>query len=495
MNRLSIFNFLATLGVKEAIEDAAPTQQVVTATSEAEEKGKVVLVGARDNITGFVEKSKAHMLDRWLDALVRISGSEIMFTVIVLGLLAWAFLGIPFGQSAEWAVIISDVQAIVSYLFDSLLMRQQLNEYERYIRVSAMLQSRNLSHRRMLRQIARDGRYVVAPDDLANLEQVQFNEDLPRESFIGRLSTLASKVFGHIITVGLYWVCIFIWLGFGHYCGWSDEWQLYINSATSALMVFIFAFLANIQERHTDYSEQCLNSIFEVDSTVELKLRLLSGDTVPNPTVVIPAPKVGKLQRAIFYYADLVGTLVGLAILIVALVVWLAIGPLLSFSSNWWLIIGTYAGLVGLNDGFVLRNVQLQLNRYQDQASDQVQLEDKAIFDDLRVSDPKIEYVEDSSVSYRLSKRMGVITSHEITVVLGGISILGLLAGATAMKWSTTGQLLCNIPPSIIESFFMMILITGHNISDSRRRADLRTLYIRRLKLLGYVEKLEASAS
>jgi len=166
----------------------------------------------------------------------------------------------------------------------------------------------------------------------------------------------------------------------------------------------------------------------------------------------------------------------------------------LSFSSNWWLIIGTYAGLVGLNDGFVLRNVQLQLSRYQVAALEQVQHEDEAIFKDIRVSDPRVEQVQDDSLSYRLSERMGAITSHEITVVLGGISILGLLAGATAMGWSTTGQLLCNIPPSIVESFFMMILITGHNINDSRRRADLRAVYVRRLKLLGYVAKLEASA-
>jgi len=497
MKLFSVVNFLATLGVKEAIEDAAPTQQVVMVAASADDKGgqgAVNSVGASDNITGFVEKSKDRMLDRWLDTLVRVSGSEVMFALVLTGLLVWAFLGIPFGKSADWAVIISDIQALVSYLFDSLLMRQQLNEYGRFVRVSAMLQSRNLSHRRMLRQIARDRSHVVRPEELAALEQLPLTEDLPRENLLGRISTFASLVFGHIFTVGLYWVCIFIWLGFGQYCGWSDEWQLYINSSTSALMVFVFAFLANVQERDTDYIDQCLNCIFEADSAVELKLRILSGDSMPNPIVVIPAPKVGKLQRAIFYYADLVGTLVGLAILIAVVIIWLAIGPLLSFSSNWWLIIGTYAGLVGLNDGFVLRNVQLQLSRYQVAALEQVQHEDEAIFKDIRVSDPKVEQVQDGSLSYRLSERMGTITSHEITVVLGGISILGLLAGATAMGWSTTGQLLCNIPPSIVESFFMMILITGHNINDSRRRADLRTVYVRRLKLLGYVAKLEASA-
>lgn len=31
-------------------------------------------------------------------------------------------------------------------------------------------------------------------------------------------------------------------------------------------------------------------------------------------------------------------------------------------NDNWWLLIGTYAGLIGMNDGFVLRNVQHRLN-------------------------------------------------------------------------------------------------------------------------------------
>ncbi len=497
MKRPTVVSLLGALGVKAAIEDAAPTQRVVMTTAGADGKGQAMLVGAIDNLTGPVEKSKARVLDRWLDTLVRVSGSEFMFALVLAGLLAWAFLGIPYGSSPDWAVIISDVQAIVSYLFDSLLMRQQLNEYERLVQVSAMLQSRNLSHRRMLGQITGAGRHVVSPEQLASMEQVPFSEDLPKESLIGRISTVASNISGHIITVGLFWVGIFVWLGFGQHCDWSVEWQLYINSATSALMVLIFAFLATIQERHTDYTEQCLNSIFKVDSSVELKLRLMTGDATPNPTVVIPAPKVGKLQRAIFYYADLVGTLIGIVILIVVLIVWLALGPLLSFNSNWWLIIGTYAGLVCLNDGFILRNVQDRLSSYQDRAFEQVRLDDEALFEAIRVPDPRIEHdvVQARSLSHRLSERMGVVCSHETTVVLGAVLIVGLLAGSTAMKWSTTGQLLCNIPPSIIESFFMMILITGHNINDSRRRAGLRTMYLRRLRLLAYIEKLQVSAA
>jgi low-affinity ferrous iron transport protein len=62
---------------------------------------------------------------------------------------------------------------------------------------------------------------------------------------------------------------------------------------------------------------------------------MLTGDKDMNDDFVIPAPNVNWLQRAIFYYADVVGTLVGVALLIIVIVVWLAIGPVLVFDKNW----------------------------------------------------------------------------------------------------------------------------------------------------------------
>jgi low-affinity ferrous iron transport protein len=82
---------------------------------------------------------------------------------------------------------------------------------------------------------------------------------------------------------------------------------------------------------------------------------------------------------------------------------------------------------------------------------------------------------------------VGDVCSRELTVVLGAISIIGMIIGASAMGWSVTGQLLCNGPPSIIESL-IMILITGHNIGDVKRRVDLHSIYLRRLKLVFYVD-------
>ena len=71
------------------------------------------------------------------------------------------------------------------------------------------------------------------------------------------------------------------------------------------------------------------------------------------------------------------------------------------------------------------------------------------------------ERVADNSLTCRISITMGDFCSHELTVVFGAITIIGLIAGASAMGWSVTGQLLCNVPPSIIESFFTLDLDYG----------------------------------
>ena len=73
------------------------------------------------------------------------------------------------------------------------------------------------------------------------------------------------------------------------------------------------------------------------------------------------------------------------------------------------------------------------------------------------------ERVADNSLSCRILIAMGNFCSHEITVIFGTLAIIGLIIGTSAIGWSVPGQLLCNVPPSIIESFFMMILVTGHN--------------------------------
>ena len=479
-----IIQVLRKPGEKREIQGVAPTQR-------PPEKGKDETTQVV-NVTVHPERKKARMLDRWLDWVVRVSGSETVFFTILAGLLVWAFLGIGYGKSSSWEVIISDVQAVVSYAFDSLLVRQQLNSYEDEMAVAAELQSRILSHSRMLKKVKpkvpEKGQCVsVTLDDGQRLE---FKAELPAENWFGRCITIFSHAFGHLVTVALFWVGVFVWIGLGPMYGWSNRWQLYMNSASSALMVFVFAFLANIRERHSSYTRRCLEGIFEVDSTLELRLRSLTGDILPNDVVIIPAPKVNTIQRAIFYYADFVGTLVGIVLLFVVIIIWVCVGPLLQFSSNWWLLIGTYAGLVGMNDGFVLRNMQARLGGYVDVEFDKIHHEDEALFTAVGLPVPEQDAEQKPTITQRVSEMMNQICAHELAVIAGFLTIIGLLIGASAMRWTITGQLLCNVPPSLIESFFMIILITGHNSADDRNRLNMRNIYVRRLKLLGCVNSI-----
>jgi len=480
-----VIRVLCGLGARREVACAAPTQVVAEGGQEEKDQSAAV---SFENVNTYTAKAKARRLDRWLDSVVKFSGSEFAFFFILAALLAWAFLGIPFGQTTDWQVGISDAQAIINLVFDSFLMRQQLNAYDQCLAVSCCLRSRTISHKRMLRHLVKSGKYhKVNLAQFHGLGRTEFASELPTENLLGRICTAVSVFMGHIVTVTGFWICIFIWIGFGQYCGWSSQWLFYINSATSALMVFMLAFLANIRERHNDYAAKCLELIHAADAALELRLRTVTGDTIANQTCVIPAPKVDRIQRGINYYADLVGTLLGIAILFLVLIVWVVIGPALSFDSNWWLLIGTYAGLIGMNDGFVLRNVYNQIGRYENAQFDQQNFEDMDMLSLIGVTEFTEERVVNKSLSSRISIAMGNFCSHEMTVVLGAVTILGLIIGASAMNWSVTGQLLCNVPPSIIESFFTLILITGHNIGDARRRVDLNNIYFRRLQLISYL--------
>lgn len=462
-------------GAKGAIEGTAPTQTM-----------------SDDNEIHYKPSVKARLLDRWLDNIVEFSGSQYMFFLLIGGLLSWAFMGIRFGTSDDWQILISDVQAIVSYLFDSLLMRQQLREHERNLEVAACLRSRCVSNNRMLKKIIESDKYEPLR---RGLEQIEFAIELPSENWFGRICTRVSFFLGHIIVVFMFWVGIFIWIGFGPSLNWDNSWQLYMNSASSALMVLLFSFLANIRERHSRYHRMCIDLIYQTDSALELKLRILSEDTISNQPIIIPPPKVSKVQRAINYYADLIGTLIGIAILVIVLVVWILIGPVMSFSSNWWLLIGTYSGLIGMNDGFVLRNIYHFLRIHEDAQFEEVRLDDLELLNKADpLSEPSLEdqdqKVVKKSISARVSLAVGKFCSHEFTVLLGTGTMIGLIIISSAMGWSLTAQLISNVPPSIIESFFMMILITGHNEVEVQRRIELNNIYTRRLKLISYVDAL-----
>jgi low-affinity ferrous iron transport protein len=489
-----LLNLLRSPGTRPELQFTAPSYLVQDPTAAAvqDEKNQDCHIST-DTDGAYLTPAKPRRLDRWLDRIVALSGSEYVYATILLALLVWAFLGIPFGNSASYKIIISDAQATINLVFDAFLMRQQFNQHDNLLMVAGSLRSRTSSHKRMLASLIASNRlpktnttHFQALSCTAGGQQAS----LPRESRLTKLSTTLSAFLGHMATALAFWACILVWLGFGPWCGWSDTWQLYMNSATSALMVLLLAFLANVRERHSRHAASCLRAIWRADAALERSLRALTGDAVANPAVAVAERKRSSaVQRAIDYYADLVGTLAGVALLVVVVVAWFACGPALRFGSSWWLLMGTYAGLVGLNDGFVLRNICQVLGDCEDELFELLDREDRDTLAVIGVEALPEERVTVSSFSYRLSVRVGCLCSHEWTVVLGVFFIVGLVVGASVMRWDETGQLLCNIPPSVVESFFTLILITGHNVGEKKRRVDLVNVHLRRLRLLAFVER------
>ncbi|KAK4933902.1 hypothetical protein LTR28_011123, partial [Elasticomyces elasticus] len=266
-----IYRWLAAPGTKWEVTGIAPTQQRLNDAREDQDASQlssqtfvessladdsieiknatpVVIItdAADDNITGYVVALKPGLLDRWLDVIVSFFGSRPVFFVINALLLAWVLSSIRFSKYIEWQVCISDFQAILTYVLDSFLMRQQLNEYDVNLRVCATLRSRSESVKRMLMEIERNmgSEYYLqdalnaekTPDAAIMLAEADLAAPLPKEGWFGRLATAISTVFGHIVTLALFWVGIVIWLAFGPSSQWSNNWQLYCNSATSALM-------------------------------------------------------------------------------------------------------------------------------------------------------------------------------------------------------------------------------------------------------------------
>jgi low-affinity ferrous iron transport protein len=82
---------------------------------------------------------------------------------------------------------------------------------------------------------------------------------------------------------------------------------------------------------------------------------------------------------------------------------------------------------------------------------------------------------------------MDAISSHLIMVVAGFLLTIGCVIASSALHWSLTGQLISNVPPSIIETFFMLILITGQNDAEASARVDLTNIYYRRKRLLAFM--------
>jgi low-affinity ferrous iron transport protein len=445
---------------------------------------------------------------RIFDSVTKFAGTAVVLFLTIALLVLWLILGLVLGTTQTWQIVLQNTSSIQCYISDTLLMRQQHNHSRGLLTMICNLRSRNATYRRIvmnLRQRYPNKRWTkgsqetipepiaCSVDDNASVvttpseHAIQNDGLLPARNLYDRICDPLVWTFGSLYTSILYWAGIIVWIGFGNQQQWGNNWQLYINTATAAEITFISIFLQNTRQRHMNYLRACSSSISELEWGLECKLRELSNDLEPNPTVSFDYDyKVenSRGNRAIDWYAAIVGSGVGLAISTAVFVVWVAIGSPMQWNANWWLIIGTYTGLVGFIDGFVLRNVYFRGAAVVDDAFGVLQQEDADLCELLGLhlyksaSAPQL-----NSLQNRIGSKIGVWCSKSLAVLGSVLVVILVLCIATGMHWSETGQLICNTPTMIVEGFLLLVLIQAHSMTNLRLRHRFHDILMLRMAL------------
>lgn len=431
-------------------------------------------------------------LDEFLSRAVKFTGSLTMFWSMWLGLLAWFVWGSWSDFPNHWQIFMQDGQSIQTYVWDTLLMRQQLDDTDGFLKTYGKLKSRGLTIKRLLQDIPKEHEGEIHMDIISKLKYDLINDDhhftLEELSWFDKLSNLMSEMMGSLPSIVIFWIGIFVWL----WCGtiplddgdgiprrWSDRWQMYINTIVAVELLITSVFLENIRSRNNDYMRYQLDKFGEFDAKLERILRVkMNNDLVDNPLVKVnPYPKPG-LKRVISKYSDIIGTGIGLVISSLVFVSWLLAGPWMSWDDDWWLIIGTYTGLVSFIDSFALRCVYFDITNYEEERflellhDSQEMIELLGLEDEVQLELPR----RDNRLIDKISIFINDVCSSQWSVLVSVAIVMALLTVATSLHWSTTGQLLANTPTMIIEGFFHLILIQAHNWADRSRTDTLKEL-------------------
>lgn len=490
------------------IETESTCNSIRLGEVEVEESGDI---STSIGFTG-LEKNKT---DRILDWLVYVAGSQFMFIIMLLILVGWIVAGIVLSGSYDWQVVMEDGQSIQCYIWDTLLMRQQLMSAHEHICICAELSSRITVFRKLLTNIIDNSKEknANAIDHLPDIEVV--SADLQDKNWYDKFSTLASNIVGSWYSIIIFWIGIFVWIGCGaltidagntppftgettgsnpKLAKFGNMWQMYINTAVAVQLYLCTVFLQNIRARHDLFIAKFLRQIFIMDLKIDTLLRSHSNDyTTEADIITIEAQKRTAGERMIDWYGDIIGTGMGVLIAIIAFTAWICVGHPMNWSDDWWLIIGTYTGLVGFFDGFVIRQVYFRIVNHEEENYEKVIREDYELFSILGIQCPEnlchtpISGNNKSTI-YKVSVFINNVCSSELSVLGSIIFIIALIGIASGLRWSETGQLIANTPTMIIEGFFFLILLQAHNWADVQRRAEISLLYSRKNFLISYLQ-------
>lgn len=511
-------------------------------------------------------------MDLILDKLVFFAGSITAFFCVWVILIIWVVVGAIYNAPFNWQVVMQDGQSIQCYIWDTLLMRQQLSSSHEQVLVCCNLRSKLDTFKRLVKEIHDKNLLRHNPDngdencsnfvsdiqnesqdDLATLnfessdhvaiekhtsnciQQIDAgcpcNDEevfdpktlgqLPIENWYDRISNYSSIIIGSLISMAVFWIGIAVWIGCGaipqagdttapftgkysgsnpQYKKFSNAWQMDINTAVAVSLLICTTFLQNIRARHDKFIAGVLLEIFEKDEHIDIMLRTKLNDVTPHKVINIPEAKRTWLQKTIDWYADVIGTGIGFIVAIIVFGVWIGIGTPMNWGDDWWLIIGTYTGLVGFIDGYVLREVYYRSVTAEEKHYTQVIQEDLELMQILGIPNSRdmVNSLEEQNervtktLKYRISAFVNKICSDQYSVVCGVLIVVALICISSGMRWSTTGQLIANTPTMIIEEFFMIVLIQAHNWADVQRRLEISTILAHRHIIDYHITKMLA---
>lgn len=475
----------------------------------------------RNAINSFFRKEKDHVvfneeleedeyyitspLDAFIGYAVDVAGSITVLIIVFALLIGWIIWGCLTGAGDTWQIVMQDGQSIQTYVWNTFLMRQQLDGTEKFLLLYGKLKSRSNTEKRLIERIVENRKnngfdfniYSDKVDEFEKRGEIEFKS----KSMFDKVSDLVGKVVGSLPTVVLYWMGIFAWVG----CGaipinegtveepqmntFSNTWQMYVNTATAIELLITTVFLENIRGRSSNYILKQTQTFNELDSDLEYLLRDINKDYYENDLVIVKRNSRDKIQKLISLYAHIVGNGLGLIISICVFSAWLGIGNTMKWNSNWWLIIGTYTGLMGFIDGFALREIFFSITNYESEKYRDLLKDSQDMIDllglPIELEPPK----KKMTLSDRISIYINRICSNKYSVVFAVVVVLGLIILASGLRWSETAQIICNTPTMIIEGFFLLILVQAHDWANEERIEILSELTRSRVIIHDYITK------
>lgn len=415
-----------------------------------------------------------------LDKVVKAAGSRWALAFVLALLITWGVLGGVFGATDTWQVLLQDVSSLQAYASATLLMRQQNTNTRALLSRICGLISRSKSNERMVRSLTPEQRNELRTSSGKLRADVLATLQVKEDTF-DKVSNAIAKASGSLVALGIYTAAIIAWVFLGIPAGFSDTWQLWVNTGTALEITFVTMFLQNIRQEHENHMEETVKTIERLDKDVEMQLRRMTGDMTPNPTINSEPLKLNSWEKGIDIYAFIIGGSIGITISAIVLALWLSVGDYLEFDDNWWLIIGTYTGLIGFVDGFILKNVDAREGTLAAKHFNELVEQDHKIFSLIGVEAPMESKLSKRSLNQRISAIIGHWVESTTASYMSIFAVFALVITASAMQWTETGQLLCNTPTMIFEGFMLITLLQAHNEADEVRRMVYDDILTRRL--------------